>query len=403
MVAKLTSIASVGFSEIANLLVDRISKLLITPVFVTDHQGIVITSSEPDWIGLPFQAEDGTIAPTLYVRIPLQHEALHGEVIVGASCQQEPISPQLAQTFVEFVIQQTTTRNQPDSKHELKNQFINDLLHDRIADEALLLCRAKRLGMDLNPPRAVILIDAADYILPFTDRAPLQSSLIQQRRSQTVIQSIVSFFLLPNDTICADLGQGRIAVLKASDTKNLDPWVDRDQASDGASSSWANLTALKRAADALLLRLRSDTGTAINVGIGRYHPGIRGLARSYADAQAALSLGNRFHGHNRVHCLGELGVAAFVGVADEQTKVDLAKYLLSPLDHEPELLTTLATFFAEDCCPSLTAKQLSVHRNTLGYRFDKITSLTGLDPRKFDQAVQIRLALLLRSLKSSQS
>jgi carbohydrate diacid regulator len=91
-----------------------------------------------------------------------------------------------------------------------------------------------------------------------------------------------------------------------------------------------------------------------------------------------------------------------VGVADEQTKVDLAKYLLSPLDHEPELLTTLATFFTENCCPSLTARRLSVHRNTLSYRFDKITSLTGLDPRKFDQAVQIRLALLLRSLQSSQ-
>ncbi|MCY7322639.1 MAG: helix-turn-helix domain-containing protein, partial [Phormidesmis sp. CAN_BIN36] len=39
-----------------------------------------------------------------------------------------------------------------------------------------------------------------------------------------------------------------------------------------------------------------------------------------------------------------------------------------------------------------------IHRNTLSYRLDKITSLTGLNPRQFDDAVQIRLALLLRSL-----
>jgi carbohydrate diacid regulator len=91
-----------------------------------------------------------------------------------------------------------------------------------------------------------------------------------------------------------------------------------------------------------------------------------------------------------------------VGVADENTKIDLAKYLLSPLDHERELLSTLDVFFTENCCPSATAKQLSIHRNTLSYRLDKIASLTGLDPRKFDNAVQMRLCLLLRSLQCQQ-
>ncbi len=191
-----------------------------------------------------------------------------------------------------------------------------------------------------------------------------------------------------------------MCILKASDTKNLDLWTDCDDISKALNCSWANLAALKRAANALLLRLRSDTGGgSIDIGIGRYHPGVQGLARSYEDARVALSLGSRFQGHNRVHCLGELGIAAFVGVADEATKVDLAKYLLSPLDHEPELLTTLNTFFLENCCPSSTAKQLLIHRNTLGYRLDKIFSLTGLDPRKFDNAVQMRLSLLLRSLQ----
>jgi carbohydrate diacid regulator len=94
-----------------------------------------------------------------------------------------------------------------------------------------------------------------------------------------------------------------------------------------------------------------------------------------------------------------LGIAAFIGVADEQTKIELATYLLSPLNHEPELLTTLDTFFSENCYPSSTASRLSIHRNTLSYRLDKITSLTGLEPRRFDDAVQIRLALLMRRLR----
>ncbi|WP_369128003.1 helix-turn-helix domain-containing protein [Ligilactobacillus salivarius] len=44
-----------------------------------------------------------------------------------------------------------------------------------------------------------------------------------------------------------------------------------------------------------------------------------------------------------------------------------------------------------------------MHRNTLNYRLDKIASLIGLDPRRFDEAVQIRLALLLRKLQFSSS
>ncbi|MBF1999280.1 MAG: helix-turn-helix domain-containing protein [Synechococcales cyanobacterium M58_A2018_015] len=387
------------FVQIATILTDRISELLYAPVLVTDEQGVVITSSEPSWAGLDCTHPHlATLVNGL--RIPLRHEAAQGEVIVGVSPNQEAISPRLAQAIVELVIAQTATQNWSPSPSDLKNQFIQDVLFERIPNEGVLLQRAKQLGIDFNPPRAVILIDAAEYILQPSVADLAISMMLQQQRTQRIISSIVSFFHLPNDTICTELGEGIIAVLKASDSKNLDHWAEGTLPAHGGGSSWANLTALKRAADALLLRLHSDTGTVINVGVGRYHPGMRGLAKSYEDARAALSLGIRFQGNNRVHCLGELGIAAFVGIADEDTKIDLAKYLLSPLDDEPELLTTLNTFFTENCCSSSTARELSIHRNTLSYRLDKIASLTGLDPRKFDHAVQMRLCLLLRSLQS---
>lgn len=391
------------FVQLASLVTDRVAELLYAPVFVTNERGVVVTSSEPDRIGrsMGWSSER---AMAHFLRIPLRHDTETGEVIVGKPANRETISPRLAQALVELVINQSTQYHLP-SQHDLKNELVADLLHDRIEDEATIWNRAKRLGIDLNPPRAVILIDAACYILPAqsASQTATDATGTEQQRAQAVISSIVSFFHLPSATICAYLGAGEVAVLKASNSKNLGLWADCNDVAEGLSSSWANLAALKRAADALLLRLRNDTGATINVGIGRYHPGVRGLARSYEDAGAALSLGKRLQGNNQVHCLGELGIAAFVGVADEETKIDLAKYLLSPLDHEPELLTTLNRFFAEDCCPSATAKQLSIHRNTLSYRLDKIASLTGLEPRKFDDAVQMRLCLLLRSLQSQHN
>lgn len=394
----------IGFVHVASAVTERLAELLCAPVFVTDRKGIVITSSEPHHIGQLLQSERSLSPLGQLLRIPLQHETETGEVIVGQSQNQETVPPRLAHALVELVINQTVTKNETIGRHDLKNQLIYDLVHGRVNDELETLGQARQLGMDLTQPRAVILIDAADYILRNTAYSTYRDlELARKRRAQVIIGSIVSFFHLPNDTICADLGSGNICVLKASNSKNLDPWARSKDVPEGANPSWANLTALKRAAHALLQRLCSDLGTSVNIGIGRYHPGLQGLAQSYKDAQAALSLGNRLQGQNQVHCLAELGIAAFVGIADEATKIDLAKYLLSPLDRDPELLTTLNTFFTENCCPSSTAKKLSIHRNTLSYRLDKITSLTGLEPRKFDDAVQMRLSILLRSFQATYS
>jgi carbohydrate diacid regulator len=285
----------------------------------------------------------------------------------------------------------------PGMHQTLKERFIYDLLSGKLRDEEMILADAKTLGLDIGTPRSVILIAAGNFILGPQEEQHDDATIRQ--RAQQVIRSIVTFFHLPNDTICSYVGNGEVAILKASNTRNLAVWADQCQ----PNPSWANLAALKRACGALLDYLRPTTGAVIDIGIGRYHPGIQQLAHSCQDARAALSLGRRFHNRSGVHCLDDLGIAAFVGVADEQTKVDLATYLLGPLSGTAELIPTLEAYFAADCSMSITARELSIHRNTLTYRLDKIAALTGLDPRRFDDSVQIRLALVLRALRGSKT
>ncbi len=399
------TIAYRQFERLANVVTERISELLCARVLVLDNRGVVIAqsagytnaSSEPGVVGLPFDfnscaPEARTIRP--HFRLPIRFDGRSGEVIIAESEEGEAISPRLTQKLVEMIIHQTAEVAQLPNQHELKNKFIHDLLHGSIANEADIMRQGQILGMDLTKARAVILIDAAGYI---SASANTDTRVCQQ--AQFIINSIVSFFHLPKDTICAYIGDGEVAVLKASSTPDLVAWADREDKASQSNPSWANLVALKRASSALLTRLRCDTKASISIGIGRHHPGIQGLAKSYQDARTALSLGRRLQGANQVYCLDQLGIAAFVGISDESTKIELATHLLSPLDQEPDLLETLDAFFVENCCPSSTAKRLSIHRNTLSYRLDKIASLTGLDPRRFDDAMQIRLALLLGSLR----
>lgn len=385
------------FEQVAIAIAERLAQLLTAQVSVLDEHGAIVAMSKPNGVKVPLHPIDADVEVNS-LRMPIHFNGQMGEVLIAASVHSEVISLRPAQMLVELMLNQAMTVAQPD-QHELKNKFIHDLLRGSNVSEINLLREGQILGMDLTRPRAVILIDAADYILSTIALRELEPSAQILRRAQLVISSVVSFFHLPNDTICAYIGDGEIAVLKASSTQDLAAWTTRDDEPKHVDSSWANLIALKRAGAALLDRLRGDTRTTINIGIGRYHATLKGLASSYQDARAALSLGRRFSGQNQVHCLDALGIAAFVGLSHERTKIDLAKYLLSPLDREPELLETLDVFFFENCCLSTTASGLSIHRNTLSYRLEKITSLTGLDPRRFDDAMQIRLALFLRSLQ----
>jgi len=53
-------------------------------------------------------------------------------------------------------------------------------------------------------------------------------------------------------------------------------------------------------------------------------------------------------------------------------------------------------FFKYNLNVSQTSDKLFVHRNTLVYRLEKIRKLTGLDLREFDNAVVLKVALMVR-------
>lgn len=391
--------------RIAHTLVDRVGSLLCTQVWVSDEDHLVIASNVAGLRGRQLDAlahVPGDVAQALYVPLTLAGQGL--TLVATQPLNGEAISQRLAEAIVQLVLGQISEQEDTPRQPERKQTFIYDLLQGTFSDEQAIIREASMLGMDLATPRTVLLIEAVEFILGSVQSGQLvQSDPDLRRRVQLVISSIVGFFHLPNDTICAYIGNGEVAVLKASNTRNLVNWAEPGINLERASSAWANLAALTRAGEGLLDHLCAGLEGAVSIGIGRYHPGMFGIARSYQDARTALSLGQRFYGQNRVHCLSSLGIAAFVGLADEQTKVELATHLLSPLDHEPELFETLTAFFAANCSPSETADQLSIHRNTLGYRLQKIALLTGLDPRRFDEAGQIYLALLLRSLNRQSS
>lgn len=384
------------FADVAESVALRAADLLAANVVVIDEHEVTVARASPSGVD-PTRALDESRRSQLRIPVRLGGQEAH----VIAAGYEESISPRLAQALIDLVATQADAAQLP-TQDDMRGKLVRELLSGSISQEASVIREAQVLGMDLTRPRAVIVIDASEHIMEPSATVERGGETSIRRRAREVIRHVVQFFNLPSAAICTYLGDGEVAILKAISSRDLAPWSEAGRDPDAQAASWANLPAQKRAGQELLTWLESRTGTGVAIGIGRHHAGLAGLARSAQDAHAALSLGRQLNLPGRVFCLDDLGAAAFVGIGDQRTKLELAVRLLGPLDAEPDLLATLKTFFDQNCCPSTTAGTLAIHRNTLSYRLDKVTSLTGLDPRRFDDAIQMRLALLLRTVEAGK-
>jgi len=66
--------------------------------------------------------------------------------------------------------------------------------------------------------------------------------------------------------------------------------------------------------------------------------------------------------------------------------------------NDAEMVDTADEFLESSLNVSETARKLYLHRNTLIYRLDKIEKETGLNIRRFSDAITFRLISLLSKL-----
>ena len=140
------------------------------------------------------------------------------------------------------------------------------------------------------------------------------------------------------------------------------------------------------------------------VGIGTPINNIKDLASSFKEAQIAMEVGKVFDTEKQVISYDHLGIArliyqlpttlceAFLREVFKQDSIDSL---------DSETLFTIQRFFENNLNVSETSRGLFVHRNTLVYRLEKIKKLTGLDLRKFDDAIVFKVALMVKKYLSS--
>lgn len=154
----------------------------------------------------------------------------------------------------------------------------------------------------------------------------------------------------------------------------------------------------------ILDTVNSETMNKVLIGVSTVAPTINELNSAYKESQVALDVGKVFDDEKCILNYANLGIGRLI----YQLPTKLCELFLSEVLKkdditllDSETILTINKFFENDLNVSETSRQLFVHRNTLVYRLEKINKLTGLDLRKFDQAIVFKVAMMVNKYLQS--
>lgn len=243
-----------------------------------------------------------------------------------------------------------------------ENGFIQNLLLDNmlLVD---IYNRAKSLGIENNTNRVVLLV-----------QTPQSKEINSLEMTKNILAE-------NNKDFITALDEKTIIILKDIGTNN-------------------SYDEVKDLANVLLDMFNTEMMMKVKVAFGTISSDLKNISKSYKEAKMTLEVANIFYEDKNVLSYDTLGIGRLI----YQLPIGLCKIFMeevfkegTPISFDDETIATIYKFFENNLNISETARKLYIHRNTLVYRLDKIQKMTGLDVKKFDDAVAFKLALMVVS------
>lgn len=261
--------------------------------------------------------------------------------------------------------------NQLYEKRVDRNRFFQQLLLDN-----LLLVdiynQAKKLNVDIEAKRVVFVVEP------------------KKQGDSLVLETMKGLYATGTKDYVTSVDEGHIILIKKLE-KN-----------DGYKE-------VNKIAKTIVDTLGAEAMVDVRTAYGNIIEELKDVSKCYKEARMALDVGRIFYVEKNVLAYNELGIGRLI----HQLPISLCEMFLDEVFHgneieqlDKETLLTVNAFFENNLNISETARQMYLHRNTLGYRLDKITRTTGLDVKKFDDALAFKIALMvsdhMRFLKNQE-
>jgi len=357
------------------------------------HEGAALVIKNKEKLFIYSENKNHLIGVKPGINLPIEDDK---EIIgvVGITGDPNEVGPfgEVIKMTVEMMLQQEFLLKEIALERQAKDNFIHDLISGRVGNDSdLFIARGEIVGYDINLPRIAILVNIYHFGVAVQESIQKYNSLKEsemqlQRIKNDVLRTIRDLFINQPQEIVSYIGGDRFIVLKT--VKHQDkPELNREQ----------SIIISQKIKKAILIQRKFHA----SIGIGEYHPGIKGIMRSYQEACRALEIGNKMNDKAGIHHIANLGISRLFAEISPETSNDFIRYVYkdnAKKKLKPIFWETLQAFFDNNMNITDTSKAIYVHRNTLIYRLEKIKRFTGLDPRKFSEALQLYIALKINKL-----
>lgn len=382
-------------SDLAKQIVERAAVILNREVLVSDNQGSIL--EHPEYGGqiivdaLRACQEGKVIRSNLdehqvaWCPFVYEHETAGALGILEQEGHITPEAISLLQGLSEVLAHQHFVLEHMQSTDTMRAKFFKESLSSNSLKPAEVYRQADILQLNLRRPQAIILIEVEDFeqiILKNHEQlGASEQQLIVHEAARSISDIIKEAFNNNTGNIACYVGDNTFLISKGIGGEGLTIRNTMRFLIEKAEYIHKTLS-------------KTFPNKALSVGVGQYYPEFGGLRKSYQEAKLSLSVGTKVWGAGRVYHIKQVGMFVTLANVAQERKAELAHQILFPLLKDEQLYKTVQTFLSTGLNLTDAAEKLHVHRNTLIYRLDKTKKVIGLDPRVFDDALQIKLGLM---------
>ena len=372
-------------------IVNQLTPLLGFNINIMDDNGIIVASGDHGRIGQKHEGALHVLATQQQllitevdlakfsgskpgVNLPVEfQDRIVGVIGITGDPEQVYRFGTILKMHVEVLLQQIYMNKQTHYRKMAFENWIMELISPNEFSEKRLMATAKRLDIDVDIPRCVMIVEIEE--LKWSEETLSVSSLqkltdgkeqlLQELKNITDPKSLYTYIEDGTFFIAIPMKEGN------------------------PMSIHLNLIELLRKHEFLFY-----------VGIGHVHSGLLGYRESYQQAQQSVSLMKKFNVSQKGCFIEEWGIVPYLNAIPQEIQSQyIQKYSRSSQTLSEDQKRTLQIYIECELDVKRTADLLHIHRNTLFYRLEKISQQLGLDYRKFNDLVIIKLLLIFDRLQ----
>lgn len=346
-------------AQVIQSCLDDLKTITKVDLAVVDVEGVMVAKNSDRF-------EQNVEFVTEFAASPAGSQVLQGCQYLKIYDEEDPVYVLLCgDSSEEYMIGKIAVSNIQNLITAYKERFDrNNFFQNLILDNLLLVDiynRAKKLHIEIQKPRVVLLLE------------------IPAGKENYAMEFLKSMFSVQSGDYVTAVDENTLIVIKQVEAKD----------------SYAEVAEV---AEATVAMMNTEAMINVRVAYGTIVEELKDVSKSYKEAKMALDVGKIFYAEKTVTAYSTLGIGRLI----YQLPINLCEMFIEeifggkvPEELDEETLTTINTFLENNLNVSETSRQLYVHRNTLLYRLEKLEKYTGLDIRIFDDALTLKIALMV--------